>query len=497
MIVRANAAAIPLRDESVHMVVTSPPFWGLRAYQTPPQIWDGDPTCEHLWGATEPGSNRGGSSTYNGRNGAGEGYARAESRGNFCSRCGAWRGELGLEPTLDLFVAHMGAICREIRRVLRADGSFWLNLGDSYAGGGHGHRDPERWPKQSRNDHHPIHAKKYPSEGLKFKDLCMVPARVVLALQAEGWYVRSRITICKNNGMPESVSDRPVSATEDLYLLSKGAFYYYDPLAVREAAAASSIARISQPTFNSQQGGPKDYARNPAGRNPADLNGHNRSSRKALENFALNPGRNLRNWWVLSSEPMTETAYDFEAADFLDSYGLPHTRADECPVHGRSDNTDDTPCGWCPLSVTSHFATFPSDIPRKAILAGTSEKGVCDRCGAPLVRVIERGKLMSIDGTKLSYRPKKATDDAHIKGRSDGWTPQHYYPIETLGWKPTCKCDAGVAPAIVFDPFFGSGTTGEIAEELGRRWIGADLSWTYASQIAPVRTAQMGLRFAT
>src|SRR5271163_942196 len=90
--------------DSVHCVVTSPPYWGLRDYGTPPQIWNGDPDCWHRWGA-------------------------------FCARCGAWRGSLGLEPTYQRYVAHLVGVLREVRRVLRPDGTMWLVIGDCYATG--------------------------------------------------------------------------------------------------------------------------------------------------------------------------------------------------------------------------------------------------------------------------------------------------------------------------------------------------------------------------
>jgi DNA modification methylase len=122
----------------------------------------------------------------------------------------------------------------------------------------------------------------------------MIPARVALALQADGWYLRSDIIWSKPNPMPESVTDRPTSAHEHVFLLTKSARYFYDSEAVREEAAPQSIARVQQSTFKQQTGGDKDY-RN--GVNPS------RSMRKTLENFAANPGRNLRSVWDISNQP--------------------------------------------------------------------------------------------------------------------------------------------------------------------------------------------------
>lgn len=122
-----------LPAESVHCVWTSVPYWGLRAYGTEPQVWGGAEICEHEWGDELPGSNRGGSGTPTDKNGRGEGYGRDMARGTVCQRCGAWRGEHGLEPTLEMWLANEVTIWREVRRVLRKDGVCWLNCGDAYA----------------------------------------------------------------------------------------------------------------------------------------------------------------------------------------------------------------------------------------------------------------------------------------------------------------------------------------------------------------------------
>lgn len=143
-------------------------------------------------------------------------------------------GQIGLEASPDAYVERVAAVFNEVRRVLRPDGTLWLNLGDTYAGSGCGARDPERWPKQSRNDHMPIHAKK--RTGLPNKNLIGIPWRVAFALQADGWYLRQDIIWHKPNPMPASVTDRCVSAHEYIFLLAKSERYYFDHLAIRENA---------------------------------------------------------------------------------------------------------------------------------------------------------------------------------------------------------------------------------------------------------------------
>jgi len=219
--VRERLRDIP--DESVHCIVTSPPYWGLRDY----------------------------------------GVA----------------GQIGLEPTLGEFIENIVGVFRDARRVLRKDGTLWLNLGDAYAGS---------WGAQSR-EHAGKHAPNVSAlsanqvkaagirasgtgsaartPGLKAKDRMMIPARVALALQDDGWWLRDEIVWAKPNPMPSSVADRTTPAHEMIYLLSRSARYFYDGEAIREPFADSSIARLSQPTISEQAGGDKQDAYEAAGLN--------------------------------------------------------------------------------------------------------------------------------------------------------------------------------------------------------------------------------------
>ena len=147
-------------------------------------------------------------------------------------------GQIGLEPTPDDFVAELVAVFREVRRVLRDDGTLWLNLGDSYAstvkgsgGAGKSRLGPNR--DLQNIGHQKFEPRRFDMQGLKPKDLIGIPWRVAFALQADGWYLRSDIIWHKPNPMPESVTDRPTSAHEHVFLLSKSARYFFDADAVR------------------------------------------------------------------------------------------------------------------------------------------------------------------------------------------------------------------------------------------------------------------------
>ena len=219
-----------LDDKSVNCCVTSPPYWGLRDYGVD--------------------------------------------------------GQLGLEATPEEYVANMVAVFREVRRVLRDDGTLWLNLGDSYANL-RGGKKPGLY-EDKRNDAATWQARvSILPPGLKPKDLVGIPWRVAFALQADGWYLRSDIIWSKPNPMPESVTDRPTKAHEYVFLMSKAARYYYDSEAIKEPVASSSIARLAQPSLPEQAG---------SSRVPGKTNGN----MKAVGNGKT---RNRRSVWTVNTQP--------------------------------------------------------------------------------------------------------------------------------------------------------------------------------------------------
>ncbi|MCR8633456.1 site-specific DNA-methyltransferase [Paenibacillus sp. N5-1-1-5] len=163
-----------------------------------------------------------------------------------------WTGCLGLEPTVEMFVGHIVLVFREVWRVLRDDGTLWLNFGDTYEGSMKGRNadgagNPGGMHKQHRGQFAgTIIPKEHKAKYLKPKDLIGIPWRVAFALQADGWYLRMDNIWSKPNCMPESVTDRPTKAHEYMFLLSKNSRYYYDSEAIKEPLTESSIARLSQ-----------------------------------------------------------------------------------------------------------------------------------------------------------------------------------------------------------------------------------------------------------
>jgi DNA modification methylase len=236
-------------------------------------------------------------------------------------------GQIGLEETPEAYIAKMVEVFRAVRRVLRKDGTLWLNLGDSYATGTSAdRRDGKRGIGDATQAAQDAVSRNGNPFGLAAKNLVGIPWRVAFALQADGWYLRSDIIWAKPNPMPESVTDRPTKAHEYLFLLSKSARYFYDAEAIREDAKV-----ISGQNFRAR-------ARTAAGALGGE-NQHHMESRAYTEV----KGANRRTVWTIATEPYPE----------------------------------------------AHFATFPRKLVQPCILAGCPEHA-CPKCGAPWVKEVEK-----------------------------------------------------------------------------------------------------------
>jgi DNA modification methylase len=368
-----------LPDESVHCVVTSPPYFGLRDYGT--GSWEGgDPDCDHIKGemrrglglAESPVSTRGG----------GHKVAEIEdvAYGELCGKCGAVRADeqIGLEGSPREYVAELVAVFREVRRVLRDDGTVWLNIGDSYnAGRDGGHAGGSKQAGLPRHDGIERSGANVP--GLKPKDLIGIPWRVAFALQEDGWYLRSEVIWAKPNPMPESVRDRPTKAHEQVFLLAKSGCYFYDRDAIREPHKPVSVKRVQRTWHNE-------------GHKWEDGPGRHDLANSAEK--ALPPGgRNKRSVWEIATVPYKD----------------------------------------------AHFATFPPKLVEPCLRAGTPEGGVCVVCGTPWVRMVARERTVDSEPVEGGW----AQDDAGRIGAQGVGHWRYETKVETLGWRPGCSCGSG------------------------------------------------------
>jgi len=390
-LIQASAANIPLAAKSVHMVATSPPYWGLRKYEGRQGVdWE---AVEYVPMAGLPPIT-----------------------------IPAMHCELGLESAPEAYIGHLVAAFREVRRVLRDDGTVWLNLGDSFWGGKgqSGHADPERQAERVKRGESfntvAAHVGGYgamrPQDGkhpgLKPKDLIGIPWRAAFALQADGWWLRSDIIWGKPACMPESVTDRPTKAHEYIFLLAKSRRYYYDAAAVVEESASNG-KRVARPEKMLSKG-------------------------QATER-GTQPTRNLRSVWHIATQPFSG----------------------------------------------SHFAVWPPALVEPMIKAGTSECGCCPQCGASWKRIVERTPMV------IARSGRAEAMGEYGRTQSSGTMLRPAESV-TIGWQPTCACgNPDTVPCIVLDPFAGSGTTGVVARNLGRRFIGLDVSGVYLRDIARPR----------
>jgi DNA modification methylase len=216
-LLHADARRIPLADGLVQCVITSPPYWGQRKYDGDQEsVWGGNSDCAHQWGEEKKvkqspqrdHAKGGGFAATRGTEAARKGMAFDASQGRPCTACGAWKGAYGFEPTPALYVAHSIEILREVRRTLRSDGVVFWNIGDTYVK----------------------------------KNLALVPERIAIAAQDDGWFVRSVIIWIKPDAMPRSVKDRPTDAYEPILMLTKSPKYYWNPDALREPARSKDCA---------------------------------------------------------------------------------------------------------------------------------------------------------------------------------------------------------------------------------------------------------------
>jgi DNA modification methylase len=434
-----------LRDGSVDCCVTSPPYWGLRDYGT--GSWEGgDPFCDHDAEVRRLAERHVGTTSFSATSEAQISAAMAIHGRDGCPTCGAERvdKQLGLEPAPELYVERLVGILAEVRRVLAPHGTLWLNLGDSYASSTWGsgsnsakqltnkgsrfddprRRNGYRDGRTNRNERltaggatfKPLSEAAEAARnrdgvpavpGIRGKNLVGIPWRVAFALQAAGWWLRADVIWAKPNPMPESMTDRPTRSHEHVFMLAKSARYYFDQEAVREPLAGPLHAPGNLPRATGGLG--QDFE----------------DGERADDVWGSPAGRNMRDVWTIATAPYAD----------------------------------------------AHFATYPPELVRRALLAGCPEL-VCRECGEPRRRIVERTpatpSIVPSEASEASGRPRRAG----------------FYDAEatTVGWT---DCGHGAfRRGVVLDPFLGSGTTALVAREQGRNCVGVELNPAYGVMIA-------------
>jgi len=518
---------------------------GLRDYGT--ASWDGgDTACGHI----EPkGSTRGGAnSTITG------GQDLKPHEGQYrgaCKKCGAVRtdAQLGMEPTPDEYVANMVAVFREVRRVLKDDGTCFLNLGDSYIGykGANYGVNPETSNLQSESAVPTAHEIGTPqTSGLKSKDLVGIPWRVAFALQADGWWLRQDIIWAKPNPMPESVTDRCTKSHEYVFLLTKSARYKYN------------AGAIAEPTITQDESN-RDRDNSKLNNTP----GRSRMAGLMTNNYET---RNRRDVWSIPTEPTSwssKTSHLSRVDGDAASCGMMHIAVPDCPCHadlfdqvaiqfcGELEDSElirilrkdhDRGDGQSPVASTTienhnvrqppdSLGSFPLDnflsaIDRSIQTRKTGRETATSLSCMPFAEILCRtdDKLVLLASFVRSYYkdansilptdwdvrwltkiPFRRLDKSSLLDFSSRFSKECVCQIYGESTKDTghfatmpsqlvklCMLAGSDTGDTVLDPFFGSGTVGMVAEQYGREWIGCELNEDYV-KIAEKRTAQIGL----
>lgn len=301
-----------------------------------------------------------------------------------CQLCGAWRGHLGLEPTPELYVDHLTQIFIEVKRVLRNDGTLWLNIGDSYASGkgtcyNPGGGETSLGKGRKVESAHPLDRgskSTLAQSGLKPKDLCGIPWRVAFALQADGWYLRSDIIWAKPNPMPESVTDRPTRSHEYIFLMAKSARYYYDAAAIKEDSVTGDLRKPYAPGQFDIRGNGHDRGggtiKKPAGWD-TDPGSHGRFHREGRAKPDKQRGHSrrhagLNDRWDAKNLQNKGQANHSMHVNRANGKGEPQT-------NGKRNKRSVWTIATHPYPE-AHFATFPEKLIEPCILAGCPERGI-------------------------------------------------------------------------------------------------------------------------
>lgn len=319
-------------DESVDCVITSPPYWQLRHYEgIHDYIWGGDKECEHEFDMKSQKNplDRGGKGQFEAGIAANMGKsASLPFNAGFCTKCGAWKGQLGLEPKFEMFLEHLYMIMDEVWRILKPTGTAWVNLGDTYS----------RTGGQSRAQPNALvgNQKKGVSKGLchgvngiSDKCLLLIPHRFAIGCIDRGWVMRNDIIWAKPNGMPESASDRFTKKHEFIFFMTKNKRYYFNLDGIKDATRnwqadyRRVVADYTGGGKKHMQGGTSSFTSN------------NLEAVKERLQMGKNPGT-VSDFWRITTKP----------------------------------------------SSSKHYATFNFKLIEKPIVAGCPEF-VCKKCGKP------------------------------------------------------------------------------------------------------------------
>lgn len=498
-------------DESIDTIITSPPYWGLRSYGEQNElIWDEDPFCQHSW--TEQTS----SLVHENRNNlkgtqeevynqTGTVYIKKYDDKNYsvCKKCNAWKGQLGLEPHFNLFIKHLCDIFDEIKRVLKKEGTCFVNLGDTYSSSGgesrhKGYSDP-KYPN-GRNGEYTEPAS-YPQKGALPKSLCQIPSRFAIEMCNRGWILRNELLWIKQvlnwktkeswgASMPSPVQDRLNINNEKIFFFTKSQRYFFDLNVIRVPSKEISINRTKR-RWEGHREQMSTY--------------QNMDIKKMCHPNGKNPG----NCIMFPLEPSKQehyAAYPTSLPDFCITVG--------CPQFVCKD------CGTPRERILKEINTLESTadgITKGTINLNDKPYAVQERKGFIAFRDLP--PLNELKNYLNKWRKLKKISIDNVEKIIGTQAPHHWFTGEsypskedwitlkdilqfddTFDYKLTkeylkpaekmssikiekgytdCGCNSGFNQGVVLDPFFGSGTTGLVALKNNRNFVGIELNEKY------------------
>jgi DNA modification methylase len=499
--------------ESVHIAITSPPYYGKRDYKTAPQIWGGDPLCEHDWNTVKGKKYSGGTNGTVSYNMDERTHFTEES--STCAKCGAWKGNLGHEPTPELFTEHLCQIFDEVRRVLRKDGTCFVNLGETYygSGGSTGHT-----PETKNLGRKTFEYGAYPTaaisqqkhEFLQAKSQCCVPEMFKLEMVRRGWIARNTLIWHKVNCMPEATNDRFTVDFEHVFFFVKNNSTLYwtneKTLKLVTKQSRTTLEGIDWEWRQCRRCGGTGYAIQENGTDDDDAqvtleSFFNNDNEKEEENQkkecrkCSGTGRVRANLW---------TGHDYYFEQQFEPYKMnrwggrykDNEEVKFSPGEGRAGGAATmnrkgfdcypNPFGRNMRSVWTiktrsfkgaHFACYPEELVIRPIQAGCPEF-VCTVCGMPKVKILKpTGNYMGMEGYWSKTGGSKTGVHIGCSPTSSLLTKQ--VQEKAVAGYSDCGCSSDYEPGIVLDPFMGSGTTALVAVKLGRRFIGIDTNPEY------------------
>lgn len=482
-------------NDSVDCICTSPPYWGLRDYgKGANQIWGAAPNCKHKWGnklvVRERGSLMG--PTAQVRNQTNPKIAKTHSeRGQFCQLCGAWYGQLGLEPTLELYLEHLLLITAECKRVLKPTGVMWWNHGDCYGGSGQGAQTGYGDRKRVIGT-----MKEAVTKSAKAKCLALQNFRLIIRLiDEQGWILRNTVQWNKPNSMPSSTKDRLTNKYEPVFFLVKNTKtqYYWNektglmvnrkpPKDKQKEGIDWHWVEIGENYSNSDTKIPKEEAQklnSPRARTHREKNRKKKSYWHSLDYwFDLDAIREEhkesskeRYQYALNGSFTPGSAYPNEKREKPQQYNL-----ESLKLIGK--NPGDVWTIPTQPYPEAHFATFPEKLVIKPILSSCPE-WICKKCGKARVRITKPSKeYAKLLGTWTEDTDKSKELRAEIGFQAHSKEVSTIADYQTVGWTD-CGCNAGWRPGITLDLFAGSGTTLAVAKKNSRQFIGYEIVKSY------------------